>query len=310
VKDRKNPHECPQRFPLWIKRKMVLKNLHATKCGLRNARLSTVCEEARCPNITECFMKPSATFLILGDVCTRSCRFCAVRKGIPFPLDPDEGRSVARAAASLGLEHVVITSVSRDDLEDKGANAFARVIREVRKSLPHASLEVLVPDFSGRSRLVETVLEEKPDVFNHNVETVGRLYRSVRPQANLETSLKVLRTARERSEDLVVKSGFMVGLGETDDEILDLMCSLKHAGCDVVTIGQYLQPTLSQVPVTEYRLPEDFKRFSDLAKSIGIRYVISGPMVRSSYRAKDILEEVRLDRNGDRNRGHREKERP
>ena len=200
--------------------------------------------------------------------------------------------------------------VTRDDLEDGAAAHVVATIRAVRARTPDVAVEVLVSDFGGRGASVDAVADARPDVFNHNVETVGRLYRSVRPQANLETSLKVLRTARERSEDLVVKSGFMVGLGETDDEILDLMCSLKHAGCDVVTIGQYLQPTLSQVPVTEYRLPEDFKRFSDLAKSIGIRYVISGPMVRSSYRAKDILEEVRLDRDGDRSRGHREKERP
>ncbi|HQG31959.1 MAG TPA: lipoyl synthase [Deltaproteobacteria bacterium] len=307
MKERKNPHGCSQRSPLWLKKKTVLKSLHKTKSGLRNARLSTVCEEARCPNITECFNEPSATFLILGDVCTRSCRFCAVRKGNPSPPDPEESLSVARAAVSLGLEHAVITSVSRDDLEDKGAGAFASAIREVRKSLPHTSIEVLVPDFSGRRHLIETVLSEKPDVFNHNVETVGRLYRSIRPQAKLETSLKVLRTAREYSEDFVVKSGFMVGLGETEDEILDLMCSLKHAGCDIVTIGQYLQPTLSQVPVAEYRRPEDFKRFSDLAKSVGIRYAISGPLVRSSYQARDIFERVRLDRDSERIRGRREK---
>lgn len=277
----------------------MLRSQHATKSELRGARISTVCEEARCPNITECFSKPSATFLILGDVCTRSCRFCSVSKGIPSPPDPEEGLSVTQAAASLGLEHIVVTSVSRDDLEDKGAGAFARVIREVRKSLSHAGIEVLVPDFSGRRHLVETVLNEMPDVFNHNVETVGRLYPSVRPQARLDTSLRVLRTAREYSEDLIVKSGFMVGLGETEDEILELMLSLRQAGCDIVTIGQYLQPTLSQVPVAEYRRPEDFKRFSDLAKSIGIRYVISGPLVRSSYQAKDILEKIRLDRDID-----------
>lgn len=275
------------------------------KSDLRGACLSTVCEEARCPNITECFTKPSATFLILGDTCTRSCRFCAVSKGTPSRPDPDEGLRVARAAVSLGLEHIVITSVSRDDLEDRGAGAFALVIREVRTSLPHASIEVLVPDFSGMHGLIEMVLEERPDVFNHNVETIGRLYRSIRPQAELDTSLKVLRTAREYSEDLVVKSGFMVGLGETEDEILDLMLSLKQAGCDVVTIGQYLQPTLSQIPVEKFYDPEDFKRFSDLAKSIGIRYVISGSFVRSSYQAKDILEQIRLDRNIDRSPSHR-----
>lgn len=294
------------RIPSWVKRKMVLKDLHATKTGLRDACLSTVCEEARCPNITECFTKPCATFLILGDVCTRSCRFCSISKGTPAPPDPEEGISVAQAALLLGLKHVVITSVSRDDLEDKGAVQFARVIREVRKTLPGAGVEVLVPDFSGMRNLIETVLEEGPDVFNHNVETVGRLYKPIRPQAKLQTSLKVLRTAREYSQDLIVKSGFMVGLGETEDEILDLLVSLKQAGCDVVTIGQYLQPSLSQVPVAEYRPSEDFSTFADLAKSIGIRYVTSGPLVRSSFRAREILEEIRLDRVNDHSQMYRQ----
>ncbi len=196
----------------------------------------------------------------------------------------------------MGLKHVVITSVSRDDLRDKGAGAFARAIREIRKELPGSTIEVLVPDFSGRRDLVEMVLSEKPDVFNHNVETVGRLYGAIRPQASLKTNLEVLRIAREYSRDLIIKSGFMVGLGEEEEEIASLLSDLKRSGCDVITIGQYLQPTISNVQVMRYWHPSDFQRFSDLAKNIGIRYVISGPLVRSSYKAKEILEEIRHER--------------
>jgi len=270
----------------------VLRDLHGTKSGLRGSCLSSVCEEARCPNITECFSQPSATFLILGDVCTRSCGFCSVRKGTPAPPDPDEAVLLAQSAAGMGLKHVVITSVSRDDLPDQGAGAFARAIREVRKRLPDVSVEVLVPDFSGREDLLGLVLGEGPDVLNHNVETVDRLYPTVRPQARMETSLKVLRAAREWSEGLVVKSGLMLGLGEEEDEVARLLARLQEAGCDVVTIGQYLRPSRRALPVRKYWRPEDFERFSDLAKSTGIRYVISGPLVRSSYRAREAFEEV------------------
>jgi len=296
--------DCPGKkgpaasVPPWAKKTVSLKDLHLTKSVLRNGRLASVCEEARCPNITECFSKPCATFLILGNVCTRSCGFCSVSKGSPRPPDEGEGITVARAALSLGLKHIVITSVSRDDLPDHGAGAFARVIREVRKELPGSTIEVLVPDFSGRRELIEMVLAELPDVFNHNVETVPRLYGAIRPQASLETSLGVLRTARKFSRDLVIKSGFMVGLGEEEEEIALLLSDLSRSGCDVITMGQYLQPTKSNVPVERYWNPSDFERFSDLAKNIGIRYVVSGPLVRSSYRAKETLEEIRRDREG------------
>lgn len=283
-----------ERIPSWAKKRLNLKDLHTTKIGLRNACVSTVCEEARCPNIAECFSKPSATFLILGSICTRSCRFCSISKGRPVPPDQEEGKLVAHAALEMGLKHIVITSVCRDDLDDRGAGAFAGAIREVRKSLPGSTIEVLVPDFSGRKDLAGIVLKEMPDVFNHNVETVERLYGTIRPQANLETSFKILRTARDFSKDIIIKSGFMVGLGEEEHEVMNLLQGLKTAGCDVVTIGQYMQPTLAQVPVTVYRDLQDFERFSDLAKNIGIRYVISGPLVRSSYRAKEVLETVKL----------------
>jgi lipoyl synthase len=288
--------EQHQKIPAWAKRNLVLKDLHRTKSGLRGACLSSVCEEARCPNITECFSKPSATFLILGGVCTRSCGFCSVNKGEPAPLDENEAQLLAQTASDMGLSHVVITSVTRDDLPDQGAGAFASAIREVKSVLPHSTVEVLVPDFSGRPDLVETVLRERPDVFNHNVETVERLYPVVRPRASLKTSLAVLKTAREWPPGMIVKSGFMLGLGEEEDEVARLLGHLHEAGCDVVTMGQYLRPSRKQLPVRKYWLPQDFERFSDLAKNTGIRYVVSGPLVRSSYRAREILEQIREDR--------------
>lgn len=284
------------RIPPWAKKNVDLKGLHAVKSGLRHARLASVCEEARCPNISECFTRPCATFLILGDVCTRSCRFCSIRKGTPSRPAEDEGSQVAEAALAMGLTHIVITSVSRDDLDDKGAGAFARAVREVRKVLPGSTIEVLVPDFSGRRDLVDVVLNEMPDVFNHNVETIGRLYPSIRPQAGLKRSLEVLKAAREHSPDVAVKSGFMVGLGENEDEIRELLEELSGAGCDIVTIGQYLRPTLSQVPVERYWTLQDFENFSDLAKTAGIRYAMSAPLVRSSYRAGEVLKRLRHDR--------------
>jgi lipoyl synthase len=288
--------EQTRKIPAWAKKSLVLKDLHRTKSGLRGACLSSVCEEARCPNITECFSTPSATFLILGDVCTRSCGFCSVNKGAPAPPDDNEARLLARTASDMGLRHVVITSVTRDDLPDRGAGAFAAAVRAVRELLPGTTVEVLVPDFSGRRDLLALVLGEKPDVLNHNVETVERLYRTVRAGASLETSLGVLRAAREWSPDAIVKSGFMLGLGEEEDEVASLLERLCRAGCDVVTIGQYLRPSRKQLPVSRYWLPQEFEKFSDLAKNMGIRYVVSGPLVRSSYQAGDVLERIREDR--------------
>ncbi|MBN2298787.1 MAG: lipoyl synthase [Deltaproteobacteria bacterium] len=290
-----DPDVCNQqgRIPSWLKKKKNLKDLRALKIRFRSACLSTVCEEARCPNITECFKSPTATFMILGDVCTRNCAFCSVRKGLPPVPDEHEPDEVARAAREMGLDHVVITSVTRDDLPDQGATAFARTINRVRELLPCSSVEVLTPDFSGDASLAEIVFEQRPDVLNHNVETVERLYRTIRPEARLETSLSLLRMAREYDDSLVVKSGFMVGLGESEDEIHDLIVLLNQAGCDIITIGQYMQPTKKQVPVVRYWPPQQFEVWSELAKNIGIRYVVSGPLIRSSYRAKEALEGIR-----------------
>ncbi|MCE5274936.1 MAG: lipoyl synthase [Deltaproteobacteria bacterium] len=281
------------RLPDWLKRSKDLKALRGLKLKLRHGGLSTVCEEARCPNIAECFCRPTATFLLLGDVCTRSCRFCAVHKGTPSPLDVEEPSLVAKAARDIGLTHVVLTSVTRDDLPDKGARGFASALSEIGKLLPGATREVLTPDFAGRRDLLETVLEERPDVLGHNVETVERLYESIRPGASLKRSLSLLRLARDISRDVIVKSGFMVGLGESEKEIKDLLLELRDAGCDCVTIGQYLQPTRAQIPVSAYWEPRRFEAWSELAKSTGIRYVVAGPLVRSSYHSKEVLEEIR-----------------
>ncbi len=260
---------------------------------LRKAGLSTVCEEARCPNISQCFERRTATFLILGDVCTRSCRFCGVGKGKPGDIDPQEPYRVADAARIMGLDHVVVTSVTRDDLPDRGAGAFARTIRAVRGELPGCTVEVLVPDFDGRTDLLAVVMEESPDVLGHNVETTWPLHHVLRPGSDLERSLSVLKAARSMEPRTLIKSGFMVGLGEDDDGITDLLTRLAEVSCDVVTIGQYLRPSTSHAPVLRYAMPEEFARWERLAKSLGIRYCLAGPLVRSSYMAREVLDTIR-----------------
>lgn len=285
-------NESPPRLPTWLRRDKDLSGLRDIRLRLRQSALSTVCEQARCPNIAECFARHDATFLILGDICTRGCAFCSVHKGVPRPPDPGEPRRVACAARDLGLRHVVVTSVTRDDLPDQGAGIFAATIREVRQVIPGARVEVLTPDFCGDTLSLETVLAAEPDVFGHNVETVGSLYPRIRPGADLARSLAILRHAKESARATRVKSGFMVGLGETADEIESLLVALKDAGVDIVTIGQYLQPTRRQIPVQHYWEPDWFTRWAGLAKAIGIRYVASGPLVRSSYRAQASLEEM------------------
>lgn len=262
------------------------------KRRLRELQLHTVCESARCPNIHECFHRGAATFMILGGVCTRGCGFCAVPKGNParreFFLDPNEPANVARMAQAMGLRYVVITSVNRDDLPDGGSRHFAETIRCVRTALPEARVEVLTPDFCGDSKALACVLDAGPHVFNHNVETVARLYRKVRPQACYRRSLELLAFARKSYPDILVKSGFMVGLGETEDEVKLLLEDLCNAGVQVVTIGQYLQPTRRSLPVAEYVPPARFEAYRDYGLSLGLRYVFSGPFVRSSYMAELI----------------------
>lgn len=287
-----NPAGRP-RLPQWARTaKPHFESLHGIKAGMRSLGLHTVCESARCPNIHECFHRGAATFMILGDVCTRGCRFCSVPKGSPrtrdMRLDPEEPANVARMAVQMKLRHVVITSVNRDDLEDGGSAHFAETVREVRRALPEARVEVLVPDFCGDPEAAARVLDAGPHIFNHNMETVERLYPRVRPQAVYQQSLDVLFFARHYRHDVLTKSGFMVGLGETGDEVEGLLRDLRGAEVDVVTIGQYLQPTLHSLPVAEYIEPARFDAWREYGLSLGFRMVFAGPLVRSSYMADDV----------------------
>jgi lipoic acid synthetase len=282
--------ETPRpRLPQWARRPRTHHDsLHHLKRGLRRLGLHTVCESARCPNIHECFHRGTATFMILGNVCTRTCGFCAVPRGRPEALDPEEPENVARLAAEMRLRYVVITSVNRDELEDGGAAHWAATVRAVKRALPEARVEVLTPDFCGDRDAVARVLDAGPDVFNHNMETVARLYRRVRPQARYEQSLEVLRFARRHSPGVLTKSGFMVGLGETAAEVGQLLQDLRAAGVDVATIGQYLQPTRRRLPVEQYLPPETFDRYRQIGLALGFRQVFSGPLVRSSYMAEEL----------------------
>jgi lipoic acid synthetase len=253
---------------------------------MRAQSLHTVCEEAHCPNIGECWAHRTATFLILGDTCTRNCRFCNVATGRPAPPDPDEPRRVAQAVQALGLKHAVITSVDRDDLPDGGASAFAAVIRHVRQLQPGCTAEVLIPDFRGRVEPLRAVMDARPDILNHNVETVPRLFRTVQPQCRYAWSQAVLRNAKALWPQATTKSGLMVGLGETVDEVLDLMQSLRELDVDILTIGQYLQPTKAHAPIARYYTPDEFEMFRQRGEEMGFKWVESAPLVRSSYHAE------------------------
>ena len=281
------------RLPAWARKSRTdFESLNRVKRGLRLLNLHTVCESARCPNIHECFHRGAATFLILGERCTRGCGFCAVPKGDParhdMRLDPTEPVSVARMAAEMKLRYVVITSVNRDDLEDGGSHHFAATVRAVRHALPQARVEVLTPDFCGDHGAVARVLDAGPHVFNHNLETVPRLYRRVRPRADYRQSLDVLAFARRHSESALAKSGFMLGLGETEEEVHALLRDLRAAGADVVTIGQYLQPTRRNLPVAAFIEPRQFEAYREYGLALGFRMVFSGPLVRSSYMAEAV----------------------
>lgn len=278
------------RLPEWLRKGDThFESVTNLKRELRQWKLHTVCESARCPNIHECFHRGAATFMILGNLCTRGCGFCSVPKGSPekreFTLDPDEQENVARMAAQMRLRYVVITSVNRDDLADGGSAHFAETVAAVRRALPEARVEVLTPDFCGDMEAVRRVLAAGPHVFNHNMETVPRLYRRVRPQADYRRSLDVLAFARRTSPQVLTKSGFMVGLGETEAEVRSLLTDLRAAGADVATIGQYLQPTRRNLPVAEYVRPEQFDAYRDFGLGLGFRMVFAGPFVRSSYMA-------------------------
>ena len=277
------------RLPEWLREgRTDYRALHELKVELRSRHLHTVCESARCPNIHDCFGRGAATFMILGNICTRRCGFCAVPQGEPEYLDRDEPTQVAEMAARMDLNYVVITSVNRDDLGDGGSGHFAETVREVRRRLPAAKVEVLTPDFRGDLDAVARVLDACPDVFNHNMETVERLYRRVRPQANYQQSLDVLAFARMHSPAALTKSGLMVGLGETSAEVEQLLRDLRSANTQVATIGQYLQPTRRRLPVEEYIAPAVFDRYREYGESIGFNAVFSGPLVRSSYMAENV----------------------
>lgn len=285
------------RLPEWARRPRThFPALHDLKTQLRKRNLHTVCESARCPNIHECFSRRAATFMILGNRCTRGCGFCAVPKGNPskhdMRLDPDEPANVARMAAEMDLRYVVITSVNRDDLDDGGSRHFAATVAEVRRALPHARVEVLTPDFEGDFDAVARVLDAGPDVFNHNMETVERLYSRVRPQADYRQSLDVLAFARRHRADVMTKSGFMAGLGETAAEVHALLAALRQSDVDVATIGQYLQPTRRNLAVRDYVTPQQFDAYRDHGLALGFKMVFSGPLVRSSYMADLVNEQA------------------
>jgi lipoic acid synthetase len=276
--------------PSWLKVKLPSGERYFRLKTLMHAqRLNTVCEGAHCPNIGECWGRGTATFLILGDVCTRACKFCAVKTGLPPKYDLDEPRRVADAIQQLELRYAVITSVDRDDLDDGGAFIFAETIRRTREACPQIQLEVLIPDFQGIVDALRMVVEARPDVLGHNIETVPRLYPTVRAGSRYRRSLDHLRNAKSFGISMTTKSGLMLGLGENQEEIVAVLCDLREAGVDIVTLGQYLQPTRTHLPVERFYAPEEFDAFRDHAYSLGFQYVASGPLVRSSYRAEQYL---------------------
>ncbi|MBN2626529.1 MAG: lipoyl synthase [Spirochaetales bacterium] len=256
---------------------------------LSRFHLNTVCHEALCPNRGECFQRQTATFMILGAVCSRNCAFCNVNPGKPGPLDPQEPENVARAAAELNLRHVVVTSVTRDDLSDGGSAHFALTVDAIRKHLPRATIEVLIPDFKGSSDDLDRVIAAAPDIINHNIETVPRLYRHVRPQAVYERSLELLKRVKERAPGILTKSGMMLGLGEEQQEVLASLSDLRKNRCDMLTLGQYLAPSADHYPVKEYVTPDAFDEYGIRAREMGFSYVASAPLVRSSYLAEEAL---------------------
>jgi lipoyl synthase len=272
--------------PAWLKMKVPLGTKFSELRRLMDEqRLNTVCEDARCPNIDECWNRGTATFMILGDTCTRSCGFCSVRTGRPLTLDRDEPRRVAEAVQRMRLRFAVVTSVNRDELPDGGASIFAETIRAIRLAVPDCRVEVLIPDFQGLPDALRTVFHARPDVLNHNIETVPRLYRTVRPQARYARSLDVLAAAKKAG--LVTKTGLMAGLGETDAEVRDVMNDLRRIDVDILTIGQYLQPTKNHLPVTRYVTPQEFLAWKNVGVDLGFQHVESGPLVRSSYHADE-----------------------
>jgi lipoyl synthase len=283
----------PERRPAWLKvRAPRGESYEGLKQLMRGQALHTVCEEARCPNINECWGHKTATFMILGSVCTRSCGFCAVETGRPLGLDWEEPKRVAEAVQKMGLKYAVVTSVNRDELKDGGASIFASTIRWIRRLNPDCKVEVLTPDFKGVYDALRVVIDARPDVFNHNVETIPRLYRQVRPQAVYKRSLQVLKWAKEMNPQAPTKSGFMLGLGETWDEVLEVMHDMHEHEVDILTIGQYLRPSFQHLPIQRYVQLEEFAALKEEGKKMGFRHVESGPFVRSSYHAHEQADEA------------------
>ncbi|GAB6933689.1 lipoyl synthase [Calditerricola satsumensis] len=282
------------RKPEWLKIKLLTgENYHELKKMMRSKTLHTVCEEARCPNIYECWSNRTATFMILGDICTRACRFCAVKTGLPTELDLAEPERVAEAVEQMGLRHAVVTSVARDDLKDGGASIFAETIRAIRRRNPFTTVEVLIPDFQGNWDALKIVMDARPDILNHNIETVRRLTDRVRAKATYDRSLELLRRAKEMQPDIPTKSGIMVGVGETWEEILETMDDLRAAGVDILTIGQYLQPTKQHLKIERYYHPDEFAKLKEEGLKRGFKHVESGPLVRSSYHAHEQAESAK-----------------
>ncbi|NOX57750.1 MAG: lipoyl synthase [Planctomycetes bacterium] len=292
------PNGRGRRLPSWLKRPLPGRDdFVETRNIVAASGVSTVCQEARCPNLTECWAKRHATFMILGDKCTRRCHYCAVDTAKPDPVSPDEPVRLASAVAELNLSHVVITAVARDDLKDEGAGHFAECVTAIRDAAPSTTVEVLPADFHARRDCIETLCAAKPDLFNHNLEMVERLTPAIRPQGDYHRSLNVLRIVKETDPDTLTKSGIMVGLGETWDELLQTFADLRAVDCDVLTIGQYLQPTLDgHVPVAKFYTPDEFEKLKQAAQQTGFLSVASGPFVRSSYNAAEVFEQTRTER--------------
>lgn len=276
--------------PDWLKVKIPGgKEYSNMKKLLRKSKLHTICEEAKCPNIAECFGNSTAVFLILGDVCTRNCKYCNVKNGMPLPLNPDEPHDVALSVKELGLDYVVITSVTRDDLSDGGASVFYDTVKEVRNIHPDCKIEVLIPDFIGKTSSLNKVIESKPDVINHNIEVVKNLFPYIRPEGNYRVSINLLKEIKEFDNKIKSKSGFMVGLGENKYEVIKTIKDLSNAKVDFLTIGQYLQPSKKHVEIKKYYTPQEFKDLKKIALNMGFKHVESAPLVRSSYHAKEAF---------------------
>ena len=281
--------EKRKNYPSWLKTKIpAVGPINGVKEILRKHDLHTVCEEALCPNIGECFGRKTATFMILGDICTRNCPFCAVGKGIPEPPDPNEPEKLAKAITELNLKHAVITSVDRDDLPDQGSSHFVEVIKSIRKKSPNTIIEVLTPDFQGHNDAIDSVVDANPNVFNHNIESVKRLHKFMKPKSDYRRSLELLKRVKTRNPEIFTKSGLIVGVGETVKEVYETMIDLREVNCDIITLGQYIKPPGNILEVKEYIHPNQFKEYSLKAKELGFSFVASGPLVRSSYNASEV----------------------